>query len=237
MRVCAGGLGPSDVGNTASLQGLLLIPTHSAEVPDQPLSFLFDFFMLYQTTNEIEKRSYHLRSADLAWQTIWAFVGIIAATYPIGPIGIFWRPMLVCIVYLYSALAPEGATMSPFGLFTMSVKWWPYFLIAIDVILGGPGYALISVTGAVVGHVWWWSVWGGRLGGQGLLARYAQAPEWLRNLIGESPQNRPPNAGGAAEGLARGGIHVTAPRRTLNNPDQATTSGHRWGSGNRLGNS
>lgn len=100
--------------------------------------------------------------------------------------------------------------------------------------MAGPQAAGQAVAGAVVGHAWWWSVWGAGLGGQGPLATYSTAPQWLRNLFGErGPTNQPPAAGGTAAGLAQGGVHVTAPRRPAENA--GTTTGHRWGSGQRLG--
>jgi Derlin-2/3 len=103
--------------------------------------------------------------------------------------------------------------------------------------MAGPTLAAQSVAGAAVGHLWWWSVWGGRLGSQGIWSAYASAPEWLRNLIGERDPSQPPTAGGTAAGLARGGVHVTAPRRPAAPGGSSTTTGYSWGSGQRLGDS
>lgn len=120
------------------------------------------------------------------------------------------------------------------GLLTVPIQYYPYIMIGLDFIMGGPQAAGQAVAGAVVGHAWWWSVWGAGLGGQGPLATYSTAPQWLRNLFGErGPANRPPAAGGTAAGLAQAGVHVTAPRRPAENA--GTTTGYRWGSGQRLG--
>ena len=143
------------------------------------------------------------------------------------------------MIYLSSNLAPPGALTSVMGLITVPIKYFPYVLIALDFLMAGPTLAAQSVAGAVVGHLWWWSVWGTRLGSQGIWGAYASAPEWLRNLFGERHSDQPPAAaaGGAAAGLARGGIHVTAPRRPAAPGGSSTTTGYAWGSGQRLGDS
>ncbi|KIM42172.1 hypothetical protein M413DRAFT_444636 [Hebeloma cylindrosporum] len=197
------------------------------------IQYIFEFVMLYRTVNDLETKSYSNRSADFAWQLFWACGGILATTLPLRTY-IFTRPLLVSLIYLYSALAPPGSMTSIMGLLTVPIQYYPYIMIGLDFIMGGPQAAGQAVAGAVVGHAWWWSVWGAGLGGQGPLASYSAAPQWLRNFFGErGPANQPPAAGGTAAGLAQGGVHVTAPRRPAENAGAST--GHRWGSGQRLG--
>ena len=138
------------------------------------------------------------------------------------------------MIYLSSNLAPPGALTSVMGLITVPIKYFPYVLIGLDFLTAGPSFAAHSVAGAVVGHIWWWSVWGGRLGSQGIWGVYASAPEWVSNLFGERRSGQPPAAGGTAAGLAQGGVHVTAPRRPA--ASGGTTTGYAWGFGRRLGN-
>ena len=126
---------------------------------------------------------------------------------------------------------------SVLGLFTVPVKYFPYILIGLDFLIAGPTIAVQSVAGAAVGHLWWWSVWGGRLGSQGIWAAYASAPQWMRSLIGETNPPQHPAAGGTAAGLARGGVHVTAPRTFAAPGGSSTATGYAWGSGQRLGDS
>ena len=142
------------------------------------------------------------------------------------------------MIYLSSNLAPPGAMTSVMGLITVPIKYFPYVLIALDFLMAGPAIAAQSVAGAVVGHLWWWGVWGARLGSQGIWSTYASAPEWMRNLFGERQHSgQPPAAGGTAAGLAQGGVHVTAPRRTAASGGSSTATGYAWGSGRRLGDS
>jgi len=198
--------------------------------------YIFELVMLYRTANELEKISYSRRSADFAWQLFIAAGSIVAVTLPLRAY-VFTRPFLVCMIYLSSNLAPPGAVTSVMGLITVQIKYFPYVLIALDFLMAGPTFAAQSVAGAVVGHLWWWSVWGGRLGSQGIWGAYASAPGWLRNLFGERRSGQPPAAGGVAAGLAQAGIHVTAPRRTAASGGSSTTTGYGWGSGRRLGDS
>lgn len=146
---------------------------------------------------------------------------------------VFFRPFLVCLVYLYSSLAPPGAMTSIMGLITIPIVYYPYVLMAMDLVVYGTSAAALAVAGAAVGHLWWWTVWGGELGSRGVLGPYSMAPQWLRRLFGEEERpRRPPAAGGAAAGLARSGVHVTAPAGA---PTTGTSTGHTWGSGRRLG--
>lgn len=150
---------------------------------------------------------------------------------------IFFHPLLLCLVYLYAALAPAGTMTSIFGLITIPIKYYPYALIGMDLIMGGPNAAALAVAGAAVGHVWWWGVWGGNLAARGPFATYSRAPVWLRRWFGED-RGQPPAMGGAAAGLAQAGIHVSAPRRPLGATGGApptTELRHSWGSGQRLG--
>jgi Derlin-2/3 len=158
-------------------------------------------------------------------------------TRPVGSV-IFLHPLLAALTYVSSALAPPGAQTSLMGLVTIPVAYFPYVMVALDFLMAGPHRAAEAVAGLVVGHAWWWSVWGGSLGSRGVLAQYGQAPQWLRNFFGEGRRPRPPagprgNAtGGAAAGLRASGIEVVPPRRVAN---AEQSEGHQWGVGNRLG--
>jgi Derlin-2/3 len=126
------------------------------------------------------------------------------------------RALIVCLTYLSSRLAPPGTQTSFFGIFTMPILYFPYALIGLDLISAGPRVAASSVTGAVVGHLWWWGVHDSQA-----LRPYAKAPAWLRNWI-----DGPSRPGASASGH---GVTVIPPR------EREESGGHRWGSGQRLG--
>lgn len=126
------------------------------------------------------------------------------------------RPLLVTLTYLSSRLAPPGTQTSLFGLFSFPILYFPYALVAMDLLMSGPAAAASSLTGILVGHLWWWSVFDTRV-----LERFGQAPGWLRSLVGGSSPRIP-------------GVQV-APPTDRRQQTQQQSSGHNWGSGNRLG--
>ena len=130
------------------------------------------------------------------------------------------RALLLALTYLSAKLAPPGSQTSLFGLITLPVAYFPYALIGMDLLMGGPSAAAQSVTGAVVGHLWWWTVFDMRL-----LAQRGRAPGWLRNKI-----DGPGGVENAAPAV--GGVHIIPPRQRQ---EAASATGHQWGSGNRLG--
>lgn len=144
------------------------------------------------------------------------------------PLGSFvhTRPLLLALTYVSSRLAPPGTQTSIFGLVSIPLQYFPYALIALDLIMGGPQAAASSITGAVVGHLWWWGVWETRA-----LENVGKAPAFLRSFFGNSDGPAPATGGVGASGS---GVHVIPPRRAR---EEATTTGYSWGSGQRLGES
>ncbi|KAM6492704.1 Der1-like family domain containing protein [Amanita muscaria] len=184
------------------------------------INYVFELVMLYRTADQLESGPFARKSADFAWQLILVGGAIILACLPLGA-AIFTRPLLVALTYLSSALAPPGAQTSLLGLLTLPVKFMPYIMIAMDFLMGGPAAAAQGIAGAVVGHLWWWTMWAAEGGQRPMLEAYARAPAWLRSLVGDG--NGP--VGGA-------GVHVIPPRQ----PAAARPrTGHSWGSGTRLG--
>jgi len=203
------------------------------------ISYLFDLIMLYQTADRLESGShagrsagpYAGRSADFAWQLLFNALSIIGLTLPLNAM-IFTRPFLISLIYLSSNLAPEGAQTSIMGLVTIPVKYFPYALIAMDLLMGGPHAAATAIAGAVAGHLWLWAIWGTTIGTAGPLVEQGRAPTWLRRwLDGNNRPPAPPGTGAAGMGFAAAGVHVVPPRRVAT----ASAPEHRWGSGQRLG--
>lgn len=119
--------------------------------------------------------------------------------------------------------------------------------------MAGPAAAASGVVGLVVGHAWWWGVFGGE-GGRGRLERWGKAPGWVRTFVSDGPAGV--DAGGAGgnadadgERIAReaaggvssgggpvGGVHVITPRsRAGASGGSSTSTSYQWGSGRRLG--
>ncbi|KAJ7199237.1 Der1-like family-domain-containing protein [Mycena pura] len=194
------------------------------------INYVFELVMLYRSMDQLESGPYANRSADLAWQLFAAGVGILVASIPVKSF-VFFRPLLLCIAYVDSALAPPGAQTSLLGLVRLPIRFLPYVMLGMDLLMGGPGAVAHSLPGAVVGHLWWWGVWGPEIGGAGgILHNWGAAPRWLAEWMGQTP---PP---GPARANSGGGVQVIPPRRpAAAAPAGSRTTGYNWGSGQRLG--
>ncbi|KAF8621343.1 hypothetical protein AX15_007874 [Amanita polypyramis BW_CC] len=181
------------------------------------INYIFELVMLYRTADQLESGPFSRRSADFAWQLILVGASIILACLPLGAF-IYTRPFLVALTYLSSALAPPGTQTSLMGLLTLPVKYLPYLMIGMDLLMAGPPAAAQAIAGAIIGHFWWWTMWApAERGRRPILEWLGRAPGWLQSLIGEGNGPR----GG-------GGVQVIPPR-------QPATGGHTWGGGRRLG--
>ncbi|KAF7348628.1 Derlin [Mycena venus] len=185
------------------------------------ISYIFDLFVLYRTTNQLESGPYSQRSADLAWQLFVASIGIIITSIPVNSM-IFSRPFLLCLAYL-------------------PIKYLPYIMVFLDLIVLGPGAAATALPGAIVGHLWWWGVWGAEVGDAGgILQPWSAAPRWLKEWMGEGnapPAARAPDGStGANAGRGVRVIPLRGPAEASASTAGAGTTGYNWGrGGHRLG--
>ena len=135
-----------------------------------------------------------------------------------------FRPLLISLITLSSRLSP-GSLVSIFGLFTLRNEYFPYAMLAMDLIMGGPSAAASALTGIISGYGWWYLVYSPEAGRSG--AGYATAPGWLRQLVDGNPTTGA-RVGGAA-------ARATAGAAAAANRAAARATGHNWGSGQRLG--
>jgi len=200
------------------------------------LPFIFEIIMLYRTGHELESGPYLRASSDLTWQLFIACGAIIITSIPVNSFK-FFHPLLLCLVYLSSRLAPPGAQVSLYGLITIPIIYFPYALLGMDLLNGGPKEAAQSLPGALIGHLWWWAIWSNdaSMGGRGgPYVEYGRAPALVANWFGER-RDGGTNAPGAGRGANSGsGVQVVPPRRRAEE-GAPETHGHRWGGGQRLG--
>jgi len=197
------------------------------------IPLIFDFAMLYRNSNALEEEHYPRRSADYAYHLILSAVSILALNIPLKS-PVHFRQLLISITTVASLLNPDGQA-SLFGLISFPQKYFPLALLGIDFVQGGPGAAAQAVTGIITGYALWLIEWretpGSPPPGSGRLI--GRAPNFLKTLVGDQ----------AAAPIApvAGAVHVQAPRgRSLNDGGRgttptATTTGYRWGAGQRLG--
>ncbi|KAJ7753833.1 Der1-like family-domain-containing protein [Mycena metata] len=213
------------------------------------INYIFGMRIVSRTMDQLESGPYARKSADFAWQLFAASVAIMITSLPVGS-AVFFRAFLLCICYLGSSLAPVGSMTSIMGLVQLPIKYLPYIMLGMDLVMGGPGAVAVALPGAVVGHLWWWGIWGPEVGGAGgILSQWGAAPRWLREWM-QQPEAAPPGArraDGTTGANSGSGVHIIPPRRSLQTsstpqagasaPAAASTgSGYNWGSGgNKLG--
>jgi len=184
-------------------------------IGESGINFIFDMAMQYRNTGALESY-YDGRSADLAWQLLFASASIIALNIPLGTF-VHTRALMVAITYVSGQLSPPGTQTSLWGVVSFPVRYFAYALVAIDFVIGGKQAAMSALTGIIVGHLWWWGVWESRA-----LQEFGKAPGWMRSLIDTMPSPGPASGapGGSFSGSRRSG---------------GRTTGYNWGSGRRLG--
>ncbi|KAJ7676470.1 Derlin [Mycena rosella] len=104
------------------------------------INYVFELAMLYRQTDQLEAGPYARKSADLAWQLFAASGLIIITSLPVGSV-VFFRPLLLCLAYLSSALAPVGAQTSIMGLVQLPAVYTPYIMLLMDLLLAAPAAA------------------------------------------------------------------------------------------------
>jgi len=197
------------------------------------ITFVFDIVMLYRNSDALETIWYHRRSADYGWQLLLASGAILALNIPLKTF-VHYRALLTCLTYLSSRLNPE-APMSIFGLITIKALYFPFALLGMDLLNGGPAAAIVSLTGIVAGHVWYMLEWqdnGATRPGRGTGAVVGKPPGWFARFVGNGESADTSGSGGSGRQPApRTYGAAVAPR----GGERGAATGHSWGSGHRLG--
>ncbi|TKY87706.1 hypothetical protein EX895_003287 [Sporisorium graminicola] len=154
------------------------------------LKLLFDFFLLYRNSSDLELNHFGRRTADYTWSLLVMGTIIIAANYPLGSVVMF-GPLLNALVYVWARANPTSI-VSFFGMVNCPSRWLPYVYIGLDLLQGGPHAAITSCTGLLAGYVYWLldqvlpaqRGGGGRGGGRG--GSLVPTPGFLERLLPDS---------------------------------------------------
>ncbi|PWN43973.1 DER1-domain-containing protein [Ceraceosorus guamensis] len=171
------------------------------------IQFLFDVFMLFRNASELEIGHFHRRTADFVRAIFVVAIVIVATNYPLSN-SVLFHPLLSGLSYLWSRANPHGS-VSLFGFVTIPARWVPYAYLGLDVLMAGPPQAILSATGIIGGHTYWFleHILPESNGGRG--PRYLPAtPAWLRRQLPDSVD--PNQRGGGGQG--GGGAGAWAPR-------------------------
>ncbi|KAN0060079.1 hypothetical protein ACQY0O_008052 [Thecaphora frezii] len=182
------------------------------------IAFLFDAFLLFRNSSDLELSHFSRRTADYAWCLIVTSLAILATNYPLQS-PVLFSPMLNALTYLWSRTNPDGR-VSFFGFITIPAPWLPYAYLLLDLIRGGTGLMMQSATGLISAHLYWLlaEVWPATNGGRG--PQLIPTPALLRTLLSDSQD---PSMAGQNIGDRQG-------RRTAYGTAwNAASSGHRLG--------
>ncbi|BGP48656.1 hypothetical protein JCM10450v2_004532 [Rhodotorula kratochvilovae] len=226
------------------------------------IQLVFSLIMLYRSLNELEEGHFSRRLADISWAFILICGGIIGLNTPLQNPWLF-SPFMLAVTHLW-AQANAMNQVNLYGLLTLPAPYFPFAMLGMDLLQGGPGAALRSFTGMVAAHAWWFlavqvrrQIYPRQNGGSSpaLLRALLAPPQALINLLGNGPAVPSSFAGSGSAGA--GGYRVgggTAFRPAAGAPGAAAaaagrgvagatgaraggerTATHRWGSGHRLG--
>ncbi|KAI5476181.1 hypothetical protein MNV49_000342 [Pseudohyphozyma bogoriensis] len=164
------------------------------------IPLIFDLFLLYRNLNDLEERHFQRRTADTAWMMMLVCSMIMAINYPLRN-PLFFRALLLGLTHLWAQTNPTNK-VSLFGLITMPAPYFPFALLGIDLVKGGPGAALFGFTGVAAAHVYYFlaEIYPRQNGGRGL--SFLQTPQFLIDQLGNGAP--PSNTTGAQSGPGSG---------------------------------
>ncbi|KAG0257817.1 hypothetical protein BG011_003746 [Mortierella polycephala] len=182
-------------------------------------NMLFDLYFLYTYGSQLESSTFAGRSADFAWFVLFSsFISTIAAYYM--RIGYLFQALLIAVIHLWSQSNSERIVSFMFGI-QFKAQYFPWVLIAYNFVLSGAIVPWSMLVGVASAYLYYFldSVYPA-MGGPKLIP----TPSLLYRLL---PAQEVAGAGFAAGGSTANVFRASAPT--------AQTTGHRWGTGNRLG--
>lgn len=200
------------------------------------LQFLFDIFMLYRNSNDLETDFFFRKTSEYVWALGIINTLILATNYPLQSTVLF-SPFTMAIVYLWSRANPNSK-VSFFGLINCPAPYLPYAYLFLDLLRGGMPLAIQSSTGIASAHIYYFlrEILPATNGGRG--PRFLpSAPSWLRSLLPDSldpaTQGQAPPPGGQIRTTGWGGTAFAPAGRTWGDGQAAapTTGGQRLDSG------
>ena len=116
------------------------------------LPFVFSMFFLVRYGQELERKRFEGRSADMVWFMAIAGLIMVGIAYVLGGVPFLSQSMLSTLVYLWSREYSEQV-ISIFGLFNVQAFYFPWVLCAIHKLMGGS--PVPDLIGIFAGHVYY----------------------------------------------------------------------------------
>ncbi|GAA5882689.1 hypothetical protein JCM16303_006545 [Sporobolomyces ruberrimus] len=223
---------------------------------------IFNTIMLYRSLKDLETSHFRGRLADMTWAFVVMCGGIIGLNTPLQT-PILFNPFLMAVIHLWGQTNPTGR-VSLYGLLQIPAPYFSLALLGMDLLNGGTGAVIISLTGLVSAHAYYYLsvVYPRRFPNSTLARQILAPPQFLINLLGNGSGVAPsaPGAGAPTPTSSSGSTsRYSTGFGTAYRPNGtgATTGGsrlggaggggnsstateerqasHRWGRGNRLG--
>lgn len=154
------------------------------------INFGIRLLMIARYGVQLEKGPFDRRTADFLWMMIFgAFTLLVLSAIPI-----FWSPFLgislvFMLLYVWSREFPN-AQINIYGLVSLKAFYFPWAMLALDVIFGSP--LVPDLLGIIAGHLYYFlTVLHPLAGGKNIL----KTPLWVHKLVAKwglraQPMNR-----------------------------------------------
>ncbi|BGP16739.1 hypothetical protein JCM10213_009156 [Rhodosporidiobolus nylandii] len=117
------------------------------------LPLVFNLIMLYRSLNELETGHFGGRLAEMTWAFVLVCGGIIGLNTPLRTPFLF-NPFLMAITHLWAQASPTNR-VSLYGILTLPAVYFPFALLGMDLLNGGPMAVVTSATGIVAAHAYY----------------------------------------------------------------------------------
>ncbi|GAA6021898.1 hypothetical protein JCM11491_004785 [Sporobolomyces phaffii] len=225
------------------------------------IAVIFNAIMVFRSLRDLELGHFRTRLADMTWAFVLMCGGIIGLNTPLMT-PLLFQPFLMAIVHLWGQTNQSGR-VSLYGLLQIPAPYFSLALLGMDLLNGGVGAVVISLTGMASAHAYYYLsvVYPSRYPRSTWPATVLAPPQVLINLLGNGPGVAPaasgpgaptgaggggrystgfgtafrPAAGGSASGSGSGQRSGGSATSTSTATAEQRQASHRWGKGNRLG--
>ncbi|GAA5908190.1 hypothetical protein JCM6882_005968 [Rhodosporidiobolus microsporus] len=117
------------------------------------LPLVFNLIMLYRSLVDLEQSHFGGRLAEMTWAFVLMCGGIIAANTPLQTPFLF-NPFLMAVIHLWGQTNPTNR-VSLYGIVNIPAPYFSFAMLGMDLLNGGPPAVLVSFTGMVAAHAYY----------------------------------------------------------------------------------
>ncbi|KAL6221056.1 hypothetical protein ACLB2K_008808 [Fragaria x ananassa] len=151
------------------------------------VNFGIRLLMIARYGVQLEKGPFERRTADFLWMMIFGALTLLV----LSAIPMFWSPFLgislvFMLVYVWSREYPN-ANINLYGLVQLKAFYFPWAMLALDVIFGSPIWP--DLLGIIAGHLYHFlTVLHPLAGGKNIL----KTPRWVQKIVARYRIGAPP---------------------------------------------